>query len=385
MPSASPSILVKNIPYRMATWTSINLNWFFFNDVYCMQLCNQSLIVNTTNDFRSAPPCVLSSTSDFAGLLGLNNFGTDYINQTGLVYYEIGPFLSIDALYIEIPSVVSAAHTAFQKYLFEQLADSHHWKTFLQLPTLTVNPTPPTWQGPGMLYYGGNLLCLYGAPQTYVQTMFSFYDNCDRQVPAELELSAPTLLFALAMTLAVAPAWNVSAICALQTSAFDCTAVLSSGISLLSKFLPMDTALLRAAHQSLLTLDLSLFQFATSGSQWTILTEALVNPASAHVFFGYGYVADWVIGSREAVSFEGDAGIFPLISSVYAPYAMSSAQSSLSTATSLILYSIYYSSAVFVAVALLCFGYGLVHWRHLDGATLWHFHRLVGAVWRSWC
>ncbi|EQC28790.1 hypothetical protein SDRG_13472 [Saprolegnia diclina VS20] len=227
-------VLIKNVPYRMATWTTINLNWFFYNDVYYMQLCNQSLIANTTNYFLTAPPCALSSTGDFEGYMGLNNFGTDYINQTGLVHYTVGPFLSIDALYIAIPSVVSTAYSAFEQHLFEQLRDPQLWKTFLQLETLTVNPTPPTWQGPDMLYYGGNLLCLYGAPQTYVQTMFSFYDNCDRQVPAELDLSPPTLLFALAMTTTVAPNWNASTICALQTSAASVPGVVDAIVPLKS-------------------------------------------------------------------------------------------------------------------------------------------------------
>ncbi|OQR86997.1 hypothetical protein ACHHYP_09654 [Achlya hypogyna] len=374
-------VVLKSVPYHSGSWTSISLFWFFYNDLYYMQLCNQSLIANTTNYFLTAPPCYLSTTGDYEGYMGLNNNGTGYINQTALVRDNIGPFLSIDAFYVNVPPALAGTYVAFTRFLFAGVQGVAH-DAFLALPTLTVDPMPPSWAGSNMQYYGGNPLCLDGTPKPFAQLSFSFYDICVGQPPKQLVLAPSALLFALSAHTSTSATVDEAAICALQTLDPTCAHVLSSALSLVQQLRPPISPFgHQQARDTVLDLNLSIMQFATNDSAWLLLTERLLEPSSPHAFYGWAYLVDWIQGRREAVSFEGDTGTLVLLSAPYAAYAMSSAQSVPSSATALIWYVMTYSSCLILVVAVLCCAYGCLSWRQIDGTNLFHFHRLVGAVW----
>ncbi|KAF0703563.1 hypothetical protein As57867_007582, partial [Aphanomyces stellatus] len=105
-------------------------------------------------------------------------------------------------------------------------------------------------------------------------------------------------------------------------------------------------------------LNISLMQFASTvdGSNMTLLMQPLLSDP-AFAFFGWVLAYDWVYGSREVVSFEGDAGTLVLISSADSPSLSVSSSNVTKTATRGIYYLVYYTSVVLAAIAVVCFGY----------------------------
>ncbi|EQC29809.1 hypothetical protein SDRG_12355 [Saprolegnia diclina VS20] len=362
-------VVVKDSPFQRTGWTSLYAYWFFYNDLYFMQLCNQSLIATSPNDFRLGQP---TSTGDLEGFLGLTNDDNVFVNQTDLVRRRIGPFLSIDLYFLAVPPSLWRAVELFQLNLARTVLDSP-WP-----PSLVVDPVPPAWTlDPRLVYYGGNPFCLHGAPRQIVQAMFSYYDVCDAQPPLQLELSwDATLLSLLATPDAIQ---RTHAICALQTRAPACSAQLDAAAIELAHWRhdSLVAALAQAATDVRAT-GLSIMQFASNGSEWRLLDAPLVDPASLHTFFGWIYLYEWALGDREAVVFDGDEGALALVSARYTPYTMADSARVLTRASRFVLYIVYYASAVIVVVALLV----LLHIsKSVVSANLLAFHRLVGAVW----
>ncbi|EQC26747.1 hypothetical protein SDRG_15397 [Saprolegnia diclina VS20] len=122
-------------------------------------------------------------------------------------------------------------------------------------------------------------------------------------------------------------------------------------------------------------------QFATSTNGAYLLLRQPLLEASTFDFFGWILLFDWVAGSCEVVSFQGDAGNVTLISNAYSPQLYSTGTQPLQTATKILFYLIVATSAVLVFVGFLSLGYaGLVRLRFL-GRNLLFFNRIVGAVW----
>ncbi|OQR84553.1 hypothetical protein ACHHYP_13256 [Achlya hypogyna] len=365
-------VVVKDVPFRLGAWTSMYLYWFFYNDLYYLQLCNMSFISSAPNYFLTAPNCSLSTTGDFEGFLGLNNDGDTYVNQTGLVHDLIGPFLTIDAFYLAVPSSLRELFILFRRSV--PTDDS-------ALPTMRVDPVPPQWTGPAMRYYGGNPLCLFGAAQTFVQPSIGFYDLCESQEMLVLTLTPDALLFALAATMVSNLTVDIDGICALQTRAPECQSVLRAGMAVLPPNSEAFAGVVARTTADVVTMGIGIMQFATNDGNWTLLQAPLLQASSLHSFYGWVYLFEWVQGLREGLSLEGDVATLPLLSTTNAPYTVVSTGGTLPQASIFVLYAVYYSSAVLIAVggAALLLG-AVAHW-DVTSANLLMFHRLAGAVW----
>ncbi|CAK4433387.1 unnamed protein product, partial [Aphanomyces euteiches] len=82
-----------------------------------------------------------------------------------------------------------------------------------------------------------------------------------------------------------------------------------------------NSALIQAAYADIKALGVSTIQLAvnTSDSTTRFLRQPVLGGDTTWDTFGWMYVHEWAQGYREVVSFEGDAGIIPLISDKYSP------------------------------------------------------------------
>ncbi|KDO20573.1 hypothetical protein SPRG_13604 [Saprolegnia parasitica CBS 223.65] len=364
------TITVKSVPHTSGHWTSSNLYFFLGNDWWIMQLTNQSLVRSATNFFG------LRDEFEVYGGYMNNEDGTDYVGPTALARAYIGPFLSIDALLVPVPSVLETYYRKMQAYMTAVPGDA-----FRALPVATLAPFPPAWRSDVYAFYGGNILCLYGGPLPFVQESFSTDDGCVTQAP----LRVPTSRFSLLFASAAMAAWNVRDICALQSDS-RCPATLQSfGLLLASSPPPNMAPELANVTEAIVALNVSLMQFATpltNRSDFQLLLHPVLADG-AWTFYGWLMLCDWVEGKREVVSFQGDAATMVLISAAYTPVSYSTGVGTryLSNANEILFYLVNYTSAVLIGVGLLSILYGLSLRGQLVAANLLYFNRFVGAVW----
>ncbi|KAF0709153.1 hypothetical protein As57867_006060, partial [Aphanomyces stellatus] len=174
---------------------------------------------------------------------------------------------------------------------------------------------------------------------------------------------------------------DVSDICNLQATSRVChnhlEAVAQFATSLTQTF-SLDTF---SATRAIKDMRVGIMRFATNqdGSDWTLLQQALHDDTSWS-FYGWAYLYDWVQGTHEVVSFEGDAGTLVLISTAQSPILYAT-NSTVSAATRLIYFLMAYTSHVLGFVALSCLGGILWHGFQMDGTNLFWFNRIMGCIW----
>ncbi|KAF0694287.1 Aste57867_14835 [Aphanomyces stellatus] len=371
---------VKNIPRSVESWTSQTLNWFLLNDLILLNHFNCSLVRLAPNaHVQILLPLTLE---DFLGLQ--DPFGT-YINQIELFRTAVGPFNAVDAYYVAVPPALLALYDSFRSALFQSLAaDSTCLSAMDGLSDMVLTPTPPAWviTGDTVVFYGGNPLCVYGHPQSYVQDTFSFYDVCAIQPPLRVTVTKYATVFA---TVATMDTFQSPATCALAVERSVCRMQLDLASAMVSAPLHVVGAMtphLLPAANAVDELHVGIMQYASDVQQiqWTLLQQPLVDP-TAWSFYGWVLLYDWVEGRREVVSFEGDVMSVVLISAADAPQPFPTTRETVPTATRAVFYLMSYVTAVLVVVALACFVSMLCNGWFIRGQNLYWFNRVVGSIW----
>ncbi|KAF0716985.1 Aste57867_2560 [Aphanomyces stellatus] len=243
---------------------------------------------------------------------------------------------------------------------------------------MSVHPTPPQWTVGNIKFYGGSPLCGQGTAQLFVQRSFGFDDACTAQVAYTVPFSPSSLLFAMIATASTTPQ-STCALVAPPTEAALCTSVLN----LLATTIPISVFAsleLSQATAEASNLNLELIQLALNGSTQALLHQPMVTTTTDWAFLGWNEIYDWLDGTREVVSFDGDVQTTVLMS--YRYDSLLAAVNPLEASWSMSRYFYFgacYVTAVLVGVSALVFATSLVF--PPLGAHLFQFN-FVGAL--SW-
>ncbi|OQR86613.1 hypothetical protein ACHHYP_10359 [Achlya hypogyna] len=370
---------IKNVPRIIGPWTTLVYFWLPYNDLWVIDVLNRSWIRGTSNYFganvsATAPPVNLMDWAAFAAPTG----------ACTLLTTRLGELTTIDMWYIPPPPALVALVGTFNSLYYEALLANDALASTVNKWTLpTLQPTPPSWLGNGMVYFGGNPTCYTNAGTSYVQRSFDFYDACVGTSPLEIALTAPSLLFAL---FAQSPKPVAAAsTCSLQAFA-ECAPALSQGADIIASYLSPAPATIStdvvAATKEVQSTGAMLMQFAARNGVFELLTQPILAD-DAWNLYGWAMVFQWVTGEREVVSFQGDYGTWPLISNAYAGSVLSTSGGGekLSNATQSIFYLMAYTSFLLVVVGILCSIFGLLIHFQVIGANLFLYNRVVGSVW----
>ncbi|KAF0705176.1 hypothetical protein As57867_007089, partial [Aphanomyces stellatus] len=129
-------------------------------------------------------------------------------------YYEIGPFESIDMFLV--------AESVWTQPGFRD--------TFDAVQPISLLPMPPNFVGADLLYFGGNVLCLYNPPTSFPQSIISFDDACAAASQFAILASSEALLFAFFASRAN----DIRSVCVIQDTP-GCIAALTQPKSLSCK------------------------------------------------------------------------------------------------------------------------------------------------------
>ena len=254
--------------------------------------------------------------------------------------------------------------------------ESASWDHALDLSAgffLEVDLVPPSWRDADLVYYGGNLMCLWNDPKPFVQPPMTPMDDCSAQQPWYLALSPELVLFGLS-AMNTLDTRIIDNICAHQTAQSVCISVLRAAAPL-----AMRSIVHEALPSIVMPFNVSVLQLASDATagNWTLLLQRL----ESWDFFGPLLLLQWAQGLREVVAFAGDNGTLVLLSDIPAPSALNANTSTLSVASRVLLLLIVYSTAVLGAITLLL----IVHIIHVRGRCLSQnvafFHRVAGSTW----
>ncbi|KAF0695269.1 Aste57867_13911 [Aphanomyces stellatus] len=179
---------------------------------------------------------------------------------------------------------------------------------------VTLTPTPPSWTlDPTLLFYRGSPFCTAGLPLPHAQQPFGFHDNCQSQEPKSVVVSSHAAVFALlAMAGAMSPQ-TLRDICALQT-ATSCVTSLQPSYAVATSY---SNPTIQATIAVLAPLNVSLMQFAAdaAGNNWPAPHPSSGGRNNVRwAFYGWVCLFEWVVGTREVVSLQGDVATLALIS-----------------------------------------------------------------------
>ncbi|OQR87097.1 hypothetical protein ACHHYP_09548 [Achlya hypogyna] len=142
----------------------------------------------------------------------------------------------------------------------------------------------------------------------------------------------------------------------------------------------------REANAAVKALDIRIFQYLQFGPSDTPVhyaVAALFNASDpAYGVFGWNYLADWALGHREVVSFQGDSGMVTLVSATAA--SSSSTPNALEVPTNLSVYCrlcIQYTTLLMTVVATITCGYCLLVRFWLEGINVTELNRVGAVVW----
>ncbi|EQC33804.1 hypothetical protein SDRG_08487 [Saprolegnia diclina VS20] len=363
---------VKSVARATGPWTTLVMNWLPYNDLWVLATLNRSAIAGTSNYFNAN----LSSSLRAIDLQAWSGF----LAPTGpcdVLRFEIGPMPSIDTYYIAPPPSLIQLYLGFHAALQDEMTSSLA-HSIEALPSVVLHPVPPTWVAPGRVFHGGNPTCYTGAGKTFVQESFEFHDACSQSVPLAMTSEALPMLFAAyASQLA-----SVAAPCALQSSP-QCATALGAAIAIVQS-LPKAESVATVAADVTAT-GVGYMQFASDAGVFKLLRYGLLDQggSAGWPFFGWRALYDWVEGSREVVSFQGDTSTVVLVSAAYSGdlYSTSGGSQNVQHATEGIWYVVVYTSLMLLVVAALCWWRAFGIQLHVRSMNLYRFNRVVGAVW----
>ncbi|KAF0692887.1 Aste57867_16089 [Aphanomyces stellatus] len=372
-------VAVKTMPPMQASWTSVVMNWNLVNDLFMMQMVDCSLVRSANNSFVH----MLSYTVE--DMLGLQDSNGDYVDQIQTFRTTVGPFVSVDLFYVAVPAPLLRMYEAFQTALHMLLATQVAVQSTLDamVAVVTLQPTPPSWvTTPKLVYYGGNPMCLYGGPLPYVQDTFGFADTCNSQLPLTATVNPYAMAFA---TTVLATRLDIATSCSLDTVPSTCHAYVQAIAKMIAGLDVLEVAPWTQPSIAAVTqLQLGLMQFASApdGTNWTLLTQPLLDD-SAWDMYGWVLLYDWVEGSREVVSFEGDLTSLVLISAASRAVPFPANAATITSATRVLYYLVVYMSAVLSVLAVMCV-IGVCRLRfQTHGVNLVWFNRIVGSIWHD--
>ncbi|KAF0697328.1 Aste57867_11974 [Aphanomyces stellatus] len=370
------NVTAKNIPGRLLSrtqWTTSKAWWGMYNLVYICGILRCSIVRDMPNSIDRMP-------FDWDSYIVV---GPTVTPVNTLVRTTIGPYGMIDIRYVLPPPALIRQVATFQNDLLTTIQQDSHVDTltlFGQVSEPEVDPVPAAWPT-GLTYFGGNPMCMFGSGTKFLQPTFSVGDTCGQAMVATTTLGKTSSLFAWTMSSpSLSPSFR--AICSLCVSTETRCLVALQQAKLVFELLwgqgPGTQHSGIAA--TVAALNISVIQFATQNDTPILLTQNVVD-GSGWAYFGWISLYDWVVGTREVYTFEGDRGSVTTVTPAQSAAGLLASPLELpQNACLYVWYITVYATVVLCGVGVVVLMYGAAS-RPFDGRVLFQFHRVVGSAW----
>ncbi|KAF0689943.1 Aste57867_18636 [Aphanomyces stellatus] len=372
--------------------TSKKLYWGLASDLWAISTNTSG--IGGSSLLRMSPHFAFQNTT-LANILAWNGTFDALSPSHALVAATLGPFGSIDAHHVVVPlSLVTyfrQVDAAIQAYLTRPDADVHGFDRLLPGAAWQLFPSWTTALASS--FRSGNILCTSwyttnDGSNTSIKSSFASDGDCDAATLDVIDLSRVQLVFGLLAWQVRYPTLTLDPTPTCIASNAGCCDVLTNSIAWLYATNNVGTATTSAIDPTLVShiaqdvAAVALVQFvddATSSSLQLVSLRLLSTPTPHGELMSWLYLFEWVTGTREVVSFEGDVGALTVLSAAATPTTVSLDR--YTTPANLALYAravLAYVSIVLVVVlaltvAAMCASYGYV-----EASNLYLFNRVAG-------
>ncbi|RHY79706.1 hypothetical protein DYB31_007179, partial [Aphanomyces astaci] len=374
------NLAIKKVAYvhRGPAWKTMTMYSGLWNDFAYAASGNYSLV-------RGSP-----QRENLDEMTFMRKTSMGFTTMSAVWWVVIGPYGSIDMMYVSVPPSLGAALLAYRTtFMTLMKAGDVLVADVRAVVPVDVNPVPQLWKDPDLMYYGGNPVCGGGgAPRSYVMELFGFDDICLSRIPLTVKLTPASVVFALLglQSSSGDGPTSTTAVCDLcGATAGACVAALADAAPVFQRWGTLDPTTKRLFQNVAKDVgQIYLFQLAQqlSTRQATYLIQAIVNGTDNWSFFGWIQLYDWAMLNREVVWFDGDVSSITLMSKEYASltFAPSALEIPERAGRYFYILTLYTSSMLaFVASGMLIYGLA-THFRVL-GRNLFRFNRVAGSVW----
>ncbi|KDO23501.1 hypothetical protein SPRG_22281 [Saprolegnia parasitica CBS 223.65] len=320
--------------------------------------------------------------------------------NAGLALYDnsLGPFGAVDMVYVSCPTSLLALY----RYILHAIAtvtssNLEAQRQFLNLPAKTyIGQLPQALLNDTSLrLVGGNLMCgsdLPGSrPSRALLTLYGIDTVCSWQYLDFFTPSTTGLVFALAAFDAVhrvQPTVDFRAFCASDVYAEpNCEAIYLPSHTFATSYFSDPTTLGElavAAEADTHNLSIEMTQYINRTSNIELYRINILDPTDrTWMFFGWNYLADWVVGKREVVSFQGDGGTVTAMSRYTTLSTLSLTEAVIPTRLSYVCQQCvrYVTGAMMVGAGVAAYYAIFVCRGCIEGMNLFSVNRLIGHAW----
>ncbi|KAF0684738.1 Aste57867_23253 [Aphanomyces stellatus] len=389
----------QNSSFRMHKATSLKMYWGLANDF--VAISHNTSGIGGRSLVRSSPVFAFANTSLESVLRANGTLKTPLGNALTLVATLLGPFGSVDMHYVPCP--LEAKHAVEQTLLV--LRQTLHRGTLLAQETYSeiTNPlnnvgvAPKAWTDVGFAAVGGNVLCgentfASALPISLGMTTLTSWDIACNPLAiwANFYLTRESLVLAAILSNLTTPNM-VEATCAQnspyeqmclqylnQTVEFVATYITRQDVEALGDTIAHTTAIIQA-------LNISLVQYGMLDAHAPVVLYQLniLDPTQVEfAFFAWSMLVDWTFGTREVVSFTGDAGSMTVLTEYLPPLHQPVNDSENQVHFSLYLRStVFYVTYAMIALAALVLLYSILSRGSIEVRNLFLLERVGGIVW----
>ncbi|KAF0696438.1 hypothetical protein As57867_012758, partial [Aphanomyces stellatus] len=389
----SQSISIKRVTSasRGAMWTTDKLSWGPWNDFILSNAYKVSFVRSDPTNQRFAWPCDYadyvanpatydcqpcnSPWNPYPGYCDVPDFewlmGLPQTPNVVLTHNYMGQIGSIDAFSKLTPPSLRILFETFQDAVASLMqTNDAFYNAMMLIPSLSADPVPASWQGDQIQYLA-----------------------CATQQRNTILLHKLNVLFAIVASGVHLPDALIQLCSLCPTKANACTSVVTAAVSAWTIFdqaAPEMNALnsqIKAAMKDLDAQAISIIQFAVNNTGnsvfYNFLQQQLVSiPPAQWNFFGWLYMYDWVQGTREVVSFEGDVTTLMLMSDPYTPNINQAQALEVPQSACQYLWVVSAMVSTFLVVVwVLVLAYSLLLRGRIVGRNLFQFNRIAGSVW----
>ncbi|KDO25728.1 hypothetical protein SPRG_09027 [Saprolegnia parasitica CBS 223.65] len=302
----------------------------------------------------------------------------------------LGPFGSIDMIYVPVPRVLQQVAMTFGDAI--AIARQRDPLGYRNISAAEVTfPVPSAWRGTVQWAMSGSALCPIQtndyAPQLFFLISSDAFDKtCSSPFPGLGFLpSRNHVLFALLLANVIS-ASNLTALCVVGVT-YDMPACVASMQLALAYALRVPLPALPTATYAgaIENISLQVIQFGSTSR--SVPTELYVTPFldpldAAFNYHAWLYLYDWILGQREVISFQADNGTLTLLGA-----GLTSIESSVDTTQLSTVFSLYalqvvrYVTFVMLLLAAVTAVYILAARGHVEGQNMLELSRVGGIVW----
>ncbi|RHY28291.1 hypothetical protein DYB32_008365 [Aphanomyces invadans] len=400
------TLRAQNGTLRMAKQSMFKMYWSFANDLAAITRPHSGMTGKSL--IRSSPDFAFATTTMEQVLVANELLEPTLSVGLTLIQQMIGPFGSVDLLYVPVPASAKVAVRTILDTLRSAIAVPPNadaaaraalnatQAAYMKItPPDLLTPIVPTWQRPDMVSYGGNPLC---GDMTTSQvltlcmvTVFTYELECtDSKRSFFSQPTRESMIAAVILAgLTTASSYSAMAICQCDPSHVKaCVPCTDMSVAFVRQYMPQVPSwapLLATVRADIVALDIQVAQFGglSNASTMQFMHINVLDPTiPTFEMYAWAFLYDWFVGYRTVLKMQGDVGSITLLSDFEPPLFQQVQPWELpANFAAYARGGVLYVTFIMIAIAIFVLVYIVLSRGQIEGLNMMELGRVGGIVW----